>query len=212
MRRWPLACPPLAACAAPRSPPTSPGGLDAEGFRARMERGGEKVTELPMRMTWHPLVFDPSTQVGVGEDPSGAEPPGPRRGDAAAPWRSDRAPARGPDRGVALVRGALGGDAPLRLEAVPASASAPAWTPRSSQGPMVETPSGIPPWVDLDSGIPGGGLWDSTTAYNLVMRSVLSATGDTARARSLPGWDGPEWRSSLERALLCAVPAGARSR
>ena len=29
--------------------------------------GGERGTDLPMQMTWHHLVFDPSTQVGAGE-------------------------------------------------------------------------------------------------------------------------------------------------
>ena len=38
MGRWLLVCGALAACAAPRSPPTPSGGLDAEGFRAPMER------------------------------------------------------------------------------------------------------------------------------------------------------------------------------
>ena len=37
MLRWLLVCLGLAACAAPRSPPTPTGGLDVEGFRALME-------------------------------------------------------------------------------------------------------------------------------------------------------------------------------
>ena len=43
----------------------------SSGHRGRKDLyeyfGGEKGRELPMRMTWHHLVFDPSQQVGVGE-------------------------------------------------------------------------------------------------------------------------------------------------
>jgi hypothetical protein len=46
------------------SPPSSP-------RRGRKELyeffGGAKGRKLPMRMTWHYLVFDPSQQIGVGE-------------------------------------------------------------------------------------------------------------------------------------------------
>jgi hypothetical protein len=77
MRRWLLVCWALAACAGPRSTPTPPAGLDAEGFGALVERvaagahrfelfGGKRVTELPMQMTWHHLGFEPGTQVGAG--------------------------------------------------------------------------------------------------------------------------------------------------
>lgn len=45
-------------------PPSSP-------HRGRKELyewfGGAKGRELPMRMTWHHLVFDPAQQIGVGE-------------------------------------------------------------------------------------------------------------------------------------------------
>jgi hypothetical protein len=45
MGRWLLVCGALAACAAPRSAPTPPGGLDAEEFRALMERVAAKAVE-----------------------------------------------------------------------------------------------------------------------------------------------------------------------
>ena len=96
MRRWLLVCLALAACAAPRSAPTPPGGLDVDGFRALMERSDRALARVRDRVV--ALVRGVLRRDALLRLDAGAE--------SASAWawtpKSNLAPRAGPPRGFHL--------------------------------------------------------------------------------------------------------------